>query len=342
MAKKSKNSIPNPPRSISDDSSNDDGAPVYTPPETESNDSSSTSAHVPDPNHLHNVIIGLQNVNIAPDGADQLEQEVDKDISTNKKKKGRSRNRSSGEKSVSADVAVSNVTDSLQNLAVSDKDTNNLELEKINLKAVKNRKVKERKKRRKAQLAEEEEQARAEISNYKWFKDAGWKDMKDFMIGHGFECGNIDDYAAASELIKRLKEDQASEEYAEPEPPKKEVIKDASVKAKTAKTKKKTVVGLWADYFGNETELANWQRLCVDVGLEEIPTSITKCRKALGKVWVNIYDFLDAKAEGIPVKRYQSERKLAKYTLESGKIYPKSKAKEGGPARALLAHIFGR
>ncbi|KAF7944752.1 uncharacterized protein EAE97_005385 [Botrytis byssoidea] len=342
MAKKSKNSIPIPPRSISDDSSNDDGAPVYTPLETESNDSLSASAHVPDANHLHNVITGLQNVNLAQDKVDQLEQEVDKDISTNEKKKGRSRNRSSSKKSVSADIAVSNVTDSLQNLAVSDKDTNNLELEKINLKAVKNRKEKERKKRRKARLAEEEEQARVETSNYKWFKDAGWKDMKDFMIGHGFEWGDVDDFAAASELIKRLKEDQAYEEYVEPEPPKKEVIQDASVKAKIAKTKKKTVVGLWEDYFGNETELANWQRLCVDVGLEEIPTSITKCRKALGKVWVNIFDFLDAKAEGKPVKRYSSERKLATYTLNTGKIYPKIKAKEGGPARALLAHIYGR
>ncbi|TEY58885.1 hypothetical protein BOTCAL_0197g00150 [Botryotinia calthae] len=329
MAKKSKNSIPNPPRSISDDSSNDDGAPIYTPPETESNDGPSTSAHVPDPNHLHDVITGLQNINLAQDKAGQLEQESDKDISTNKKKKGKR-----GKKLAPADIAVSNVTVSLQNPAVSDKDTSNLELEKINRKAAK-------KERRKARRAEEEEKTQSELSNYKWFKDAGWKGMKDFMIGHGFKWGDVDDYAAASELIKRLKEDQGSEEHAEPEPPKKEVIKDASVKAKIAKTKKNTVVGLWADYFGNETQLANWQRLCVDVGMEEIPTSITKCRKALGKVWVNIYDFLDAKAEGKPVKRYSSERKLATYTLNSGKIYPKSKAKEGGPVRALLAHIFG-
>ncbi|KAF7900368.1 uncharacterized protein EAF01_007670 [Botrytis porri] len=342
MAKKSKNPIQNPPRSVSDDSSNDDGAPVYTPPETESNCGPSTSPHAADPNHLHDVIIGLQNVNLVQDKADQLEQEADKDISTNKKKKGRSRNRSSGKNPVPADIAVSNITDSPQNIAVSDKDTNDSESEKILQKAAKNRKEKERKKRRKARQAQEEEQAQVEISNYKWFKDAGWNDMKDFMIGHGFKWGDLDDHAAASELIKRLKEDQASEEHAEPEPPKKEVMKDASVEAKTAKTKKKTVVGLWEDYFGNETELANWQRLCVDVGLEEIPTSITKCRKALGKVWVNIFDFLDAKAEGKPVKRYQSERKLATYTLNTGKIYPKHKAKEGGPARVLLAHIFGR
>jgi hypothetical protein len=45
------------------------------------------------------------------------------------------------------------------------------------------------------------------------------------------------------------------------------------------KTRKKTVVGDWEDYFGNETNLANWQRLCTDVGIEELPTSITQCRK---------------------------------------------------------------
>ncbi|PQE29306.1 transcription factor Zn C2H2 protein [Rutstroemia sp. NJR-2017a BBW] len=106
------------------------------------------------------------------------------------------------------------------------------------------------------------------------------------------------------------------------------------------KTRKKTVVGDWEDYFGNETNLANWQRLCTDVGIEELPTSITQCRKALGKVWVNIYDFLDAKAAGKPIKKYKSERQLAAYTLNSGKIYPKKHAKEGGPAKVLLAHIL--
>jgi len=109
---------------------------------------------------------------------------------------------------------------------------------------------------------------------------------------------------------------------------------------KKSKTKKKTVVGAWKDYFGDEGQLANWQKLCTDVGMDEIPTSITQCRKALNKVWVNIYDFLDAKAEGKPVRKFKSEWALAKYTLDTGKVYPKKHAKEGGPARTLLAHIF--
>jgi len=49
---------------------------------------------------------------------------------------------------------------------------------------------------------------------------------------------------------------------------------------------------------------------------------------------------LDAKAAGTEIKKFKSEKELAKYTLKTGKIYPKKNAKEGGPARALLAHVF--
>ncbi|KAJ8071679.1 hypothetical protein OCU04_001998 [Sclerotinia nivalis] len=373
-----------PPATESNDG---DGAPVYTPPETESNDGPSSSTHLPDTSHLSDIIQGLQDVKLAQNKADKAEQETDKSA---KKKRGERNNRSLGKKLVPADITVSNVADSLQNLVVSEKETNNLEQEQINAKSAKERKNKERKKgskARKARKAQEDakkeidatiandksksmEDEEEDISDSKWLKDSGWNNMKRFMISHGFKWGNVDDYDAAKELIKRIREDQASEKHVEPEPPKKkvakdvsiskpktaktkegqasgkpqppkkEIVEDASSKQKLTKTKKNTVVGLWEDYFGNETQLANWQRLCVDVGMEETPTSITQCRKALGKVWVNIFDFLDAKAEGKLVKRYSSERELATYTLDSGKIFPKIRAKQGGPARVLLAHIF--
>jgi hypothetical protein len=57
-------------------------------------------------------------------------------------------------------------------------------------------------------------------------------------------------------------------------------------------------------------------------------------------VWVNIFDLLDAvKVNAIP-HRFPNEKALAKYTREERKVYPKKKAKEGGPVRALLANIF--
>ncbi|QSZ33798.1 hypothetical protein DSL72_005370 [Monilinia vaccinii-corymbosi] len=415
MARKLKSPIPSPPRSISDSSSDDDGALIYTP-------GPSSPTYPLDPNHLSEVIQGLQNVKLAKDNVDESEQESIKDVPT-ERKKGR---RSGAKKSIPADIAVDNVTDGIQILAVADRECDIVKQERTNAKSAKNRREKERKKRRKARMVEEEGKRKTDstiandkskyrilkdagysgmkqfmdfyglrlhdpqdialarkmiklmgedaqgnssnnqlgsvegkdsepeeqtdgkqISNSQWLKTSRWKNIKLFMIAHGFKWGEFNDHMAAKELIESLKKDQASEKQAEqPHMPKKEEAKtvekvdDSSAKLTTAKTKKTTVVGLWEDYFGNETQLANWQRLCVDVGMEEVPNSITQCRKALGKVWVNIFDFLDAKAEGKPVKRYESEQKLAKYTMKSGKIYPKKQAKQGGPARVLLAHIF--
>jgi hypothetical protein len=65
--------------------------------------------------------------------------------------------------------------------------------------------------------------------------------------------------------------------------------------------------------------------------------------QAIRGVWVNIYDFLDAmRDEGIcgPDHHFKSQRELSAYTLKTGKIFPKRKAKESGPVRDLLAHIF--
>jgi len=50
---------------------------------------------------------------------------------------------------------------------------------------------------------------------------------------------------------------------------------------------------------------------------------------------------VDAFANNTTPKRFQSQRALAEYTIKENKIYPKKKAKKGGPVRALLAHIFG-
>lgn len=62
--------------------------------------------------------------------------------------------------------------------------------------------------------------------------------------------------------------------------------------------------------------------------------------QALGGVWVNIYDRLDAKKAGTSVRKFGSQRELAAYTMTTRKIYPMKKAKEGGPVKCLLAHIF--
>ncbi|KAE8449381.1 hypothetical protein EG329_008282 [Mollisiaceae sp. DMI_Dod_QoI] len=104
---------------------------------------------------------------------------------------------------------------------------------------------------------------------------------------------------------------------------------------------RKTIVREFERYFGDTSKLDNWQRLCGDVGLDDDLPSISKCRVALKKVWVNIYDLVDAvRNDTCPPKRFRSQQALANYTVREEKIFPRQKAKDGGPVRALLAHIF--
>jgi hypothetical protein len=35
----------------------------------------------------------------------------------------------------------------------------------------------------------------------------------------------------------------------------------------------------WSEYFGESNKLENWQRMCIDLGVEGPLTSLTKCRK---------------------------------------------------------------
>lgn len=55
---------------------------------------------------------------------------------------------------------------------------------------------------------------------------------------------------------------------------------------------------------------------------------------------VNIFDLLDAVARGQKPHRFRSANELSRYTQLTKKIYPRDQAKEMGPVRALLRHIF--
>ena len=62
--------------------------------------------------------------------------------------------------------------------------------------------------------------------------------------------------------------------------------------------------------------------------------------QALHSVYVNIYDLIDAKASGTRVRTFSNRQQLATYSIKNNKIYPKRKAKEGGPVKLLLREIF--
>ncbi|KAJ5950406.1 uncharacterized protein N7479_008819 [Penicillium vulpinum] len=93
-------------------------------------------------------------------------------------------------------------------------------------------------------------------------------------------------------------------------------------------------------YGADPTKLENWQALCIELDISEPIESITKCRKALAKVHVNLVDLVDARRTGKKVKHFSSATALRTYTRATEKIFPKSAAKADGFLKALLRAIY--
>ncbi|KAK5709976.1 hypothetical protein LTR17_019305 [Elasticomyces elasticus] len=97
------------------------------------------------------------------------------------------------------------------------------------------------------------------------------------------------------------------------------------------------------DYFDTtyerlEDRLAAWQLLCVHVGIDP-ELSITKCKEALSKVFINIVDFVASQKGGPPFVRFESARALRKY-IRKGKVFPLGLAKDSPCLRCLLINVF--
>ncbi|KAK0192348.1 hypothetical protein F5146DRAFT_927646 [Armillaria mellea] len=93
-------------------------------------------------------------------------------------------------------------------------------------------------------------------------------------------------------------------------------------------------------YGANVNDLQAWQRLCGLVGGGNIPDNIEACRAVIRRVHVNICDLVDYPATTIPPPVFFTESALARYSLESDKIFPKENAYSGGLLKFLLRHIF--
>ncbi|KAE8377106.1 hypothetical protein BDV26DRAFT_264426 [Aspergillus bertholletiae] len=93
-------------------------------------------------------------------------------------------------------------------------------------------------------------------------------------------------------------------------------------------------------HFGAEGKLQNWQALCQELRLDVPTASITQCRKALSRVHVNLVDLIDSRRSGTLVQQFPSLRALRKYTLDSGKIFPRTAAKKDGFLKDLLRRII--
>ncbi|KZM27873.1 uncharacterized protein EKO05_0004897 [Ascochyta rabiei] len=99
-----------------------------------------------------------------------------------------------------------------------------------------------------------------------------------------------------------------------------------------------------AAYGTDVTKLEKWQELCRDVKIEPVPQSITQCKKALSKVWINLVNLIDHRRNrNVQLIIFPGYKQFCKYTIGDGKaydhIFPKELAKKEGFIRALLRKL---
>ncbi|RAL13508.1 uncharacterized protein BO97DRAFT_469814 [Aspergillus homomorphus CBS 101889] len=88
------------------------------------------------------------------------------------------------------------------------------------------------------------------------------------------------------------------------------------------------------------TSLGSWNELCAMLSLPGPFPSITQCKKALSKVYVNLVDVVECRALGIKPKRFKSVAQLASYTRKTGKFFNRDLAKQDMLLRVLLRKLL--
>ncbi|KAH7400817.1 hypothetical protein DE146DRAFT_755264 [Phaeosphaeria sp. MPI-PUGE-AT-0046c] len=97
-------------------------------------------------------------------------------------------------------------------------------------------------------------------------------------------------------------------------------------------------------YVGTDmSDLKMLQKVCGACDIDPIPSSVTKCKKALATVHVNIYNFVEhcRHPSRVSVRTFQSLNQLRKYSVPNY-IFPLSRAKADKFIKVLLRPFFGR
>ncbi|KAF8599061.1 hypothetical protein BDV93DRAFT_560715 [Ceratobasidium sp. AG-I] len=95
-----------------------------------------------------------------------------------------------------------------------------------------------------------------------------------------------------------------------------------------------------ATYGTDQNNLASWQNLCRALKIEEIPSELSKCRKVVKKLFINLIDLIDMPNTGRPVRHFKTEVQLSKYCKRTEKIILKEDAHAGGLLKYLLRQII--
>ncbi|KAI0263439.1 hypothetical protein BC834DRAFT_827594 [Gloeopeniophorella convolvens] len=90
-------------------------------------------------------------------------------------------------------------------------------------------------------------------------------------------------------------------------------------------------------YGSDEKDIRNWKKLCHVLRIEPAPETLSACRKAVVKKYVNLVDLVQAPTR--PVHLFPTEKELSDYTKRTKKFFPREEARDGGVLRALRRQI---
>ncbi|TGZ77423.1 hypothetical protein EX30DRAFT_311232, partial [Ascodesmis nigricans] len=93
----------------------------------------------------------------------------------------------------------------------------------------------------------------------------------------------------------------------------------------------------------NLDDYSNWQRLCLALGIDPPPSTVSACKKAVRSTHVNIVDFYEAwtRNELHEVRQFGSVGALGRYTRKQKKTMSRADVKDDGLLRYLLRPIYG-
>ncbi|KFY01885.1 hypothetical protein O988_02482 [Pseudogymnoascus sp. VKM F-3808] len=164
--------------------------------------------------------------------------------------------------------------------------------------------------------------------------------------GNKSHCGKPDDKVVTSGRRSGAKQPKSDQHRAQKDGAQKGGAKDGDAKDGGAqnggarKTRAEKAKEEFKRYFPNAHKLENWQKLCRDLGIVPVPSSITQCKKEIKKIYVNIYQFLHQIRTGEPATRFFSQKELAKYCNGGTKRkFPREYAKERGALAGLLHYL---
>jgi len=93
-------------------------------------------------------------------------------------------------------------------------------------------------------------------------------------------------------------------------------------------------------FSSDDNNLDAWHALLRHIGITDPPETVKKCKELIRGKFINLIDLINARDDaGIIITHFPTEVGLSKYTLDSGKIFPRNHVEAGSLLRYLLRHI---